>query len=157
MMGRDNSMPWHLPADLQFFKRITLNKPIVMGRKTHESIGRVLPGRTNIVVTRDPRYQAEGCVVVHSLDDALRMANDVEEVMLIGGGELFSQALPLAERIYLTRVNAEVEGDVHFPELDPEAWREVWREEHPADARNRYAHTRMLLERIIPAKPQQAL
>ena len=150
VIGRTGALPWHLPSELQFFKRTTMGKPIIMGRKTHESIGRPLPGRANIVVSRNPAYQAPGCQVFASLELALEAARQFapdSEIMLIGGAELYRQALPLADRIYLTLVEAELEGDTHFPELNPDEWRELWRESFPADARHAYAHTRMLLER----------
>lgn len=153
VIGRANAMPWHLPSELQFFKRLTLGKPIIMGRKTHQSIGRVLPGRQNIVVSRNADLQlAPGCILATSLDDALRIARlsagSTGEIMLIGGAELYRQGLPLADRIYLTRVEAEVEGDTFFPALPAAQWHEVWRESFPADARHAYPHTRCLLEKI---------
>ena len=152
VIGRANTMPWHLPSELQFFKQITLGKPIIMGRKTHQSIGRVLPGRQNIVVSRNADLQlAPGCILVASLEDALRTARlaagSTGEIMLIGGAELYRQGLPLADRIYLTRVEAEIEGDTFFPELPAAQWHEVWRESFPADERHAYPHTRCLLER----------
>ncbi len=147
VMGLANRLPWHLPADLQFFKRTTLGKPILMGRRTFESLGRPLPGRTNIVLTDRPDYQAQGCIVVHSLTKALAAAGPADEVMVIGGASLYAQTLAQAERIYLTLVEAEPQGDVRFPELERGAWREVWREEHPADARHAYPFSFILLER----------
>ena len=153
VIGRANQLPWRLPADLRYFKRITMGKPIVMGRKTHESIGRPLPGRSNIVITRDPAYAAPGCIVAHSVEEALAAAQPAEEVMLIGGASLFAQMLPRAERIYLTRIGAELHGDAWFPPLDAQRWQEVWREDHPADDQNPYAYSFILLEprsRLIP-------
>jgi dihydrofolate reductase len=147
VIGLGNRLPWYLPADLQFFKRITLGKPILMGRRTFESLGRPLPGRINIVITGQPDYQAEGCIVVHSLADALAAAGSVEEIMVIGGASLYAQTLERADRIYLTLVAAEPEGDVRFPELERGAWQEVWREDHPADARHAYPFSFILLER----------
>jgi dihydrofolate reductase len=156
VIGRVNTLPWHLPSELQFFKRVTMGKPIIMGRKTHESIGRALPGRRNIVVSRNPDFRAAAdCIVVNSLDAALDTARSISsanEIMLIGGAELYRQALAKADRIYLTRVEAEIEGDTFFPELPAEQWREVWRESFPADARHAYAHTRCLLERLTAYK-----
>lgn len=148
IIGRNNRLPWHLPADLRYFKRITLGKPIVMGRKTHESIGRPLPGRSNIVLTRNPTYMAPGCLVAHSLPEALAAAEPAEEIMLIGGASLFEQTLPRADRIYLTEVAAEAQGDAKFPPIDRQRWREVWREDHPADDKNPYAYSFILLESI---------
>ena len=141
VIGRDNSLPWHLPADLQRFKRITMGKPILMGRKTFESIGKPLPGRENIVVTRDTNYRRDGIRVVHDADSALRAAGVAPEVMVIGGAELFRAFLPLAGRIHLTRVHGNIAGDVMWPALDERAWQVVEREVHPADERHAYAMT----------------
>ena len=147
VIGCNHRLPWHLPTDLQFFKRITLGKPILMGRQTFESIGRPLPGRTNIVITARPDYLAEGCSVVHSLAEALAATQFAEEVMVIGGASLYVQTLALAERIYLTLVDTDVLGDTWFPELAPSEWQEVWREAHPADGRHAYPYTFIQLER----------
>ncbi|HET9475716.1 MAG TPA: dihydrofolate reductase [Steroidobacteraceae bacterium] len=141
VIGRDNSLPWHLPADLQRFKRITMGKPILMGRKTFESIGKPLPGRENIVVTRDTNYRRDGIRVVHDAGSALRAAGVAPEVMVIGGAELFRAFLPLAGRIHLTRVHGNIAGDVMWPALDERAWRVVEREVHAADERHAYAMT----------------
>lgn len=133
-------MPWHLPADLQHFKKVTMGKPIVMGRKTFESIGRPLPGRKNIVVTRRLDFEAPGVSVVHNLDAAEALAAEIArgdgqtEIMIIGGGEIYALALPKAKRIYLTEVQTNACGDTVFPTLDPTAWRESSRDSHPADA-----------------------
>src|SRR3990167_10858678 len=115
VIGKKGSLPWYIPQELKRFKEITMGHPIIMGRKTHESIGRVLPGRTNIIITREPNYQAEGCIVVHSLEEALRQVQD-EEVFVIGGGEIYKQALPLADKLYLTYIDKEIEGDTFFPD-----------------------------------------
>lgn len=123
VIGRDGGLPWHLPADLAHFKSVTMGKPIVMGRKTFESIGRPLPGRKNIVVSRRADYSADGVVVVHSLDEALEAAGDVAEIMIIGGAQLYAAALPVAQRIYLTLVGKPVEGNTVFPEVDWARWR----------------------------------
>jgi dihydrofolate reductase len=128
VIGIENRLPWHLPEDLQRFKRLTMGAPVVMGRKTHESIGRALPGRRNIVVTRQPRAAWNGCSVAHSLDEALALGSDAPEVFVIGGAELYAQALPRADRLYLTLVDADCSGDAFFPEFDPAAWRETARE-----------------------------
>ena len=131
VIGRDNSLPWHLPEDLKYFKKITMGKPIVMGRKTYESIGRPLPGRTNIVVTRNPHWQAEGVVVVDNLEQALDVArgqgvaDGVDELFVIGGEQIYRLAMGLAKRIYLTRILSEVEGDAWFPEISALEWRQV--------------------------------
>ena len=148
VIGRDNTLPWRLPADLRHFPAVTMGKPVVMGRKTFESIGRPLPGRSNIVVTRDPAYTAEGCVVVHSIEAALAAAGDAEEVMIIGGAEFYRQLLPRADRIYLTWIDAEFEGDTWFPELDPGRWHERSREDHVPDADNPHPYSFILLESV---------
>ena len=135
VIGRDNALPWHLPDDLKRFKQLTLGKPIVMGRKTFESIGKPLPGRLNIVVTRDANYRHEGVTVVHGVDEAVRAAGKAAELMVIGGAELFRLFLPRATRVHLTRVHAEVVGDVVWPALD-DTWRVVQSEPHAADERH---------------------
>lgn len=147
VIGRDNQLPWHLPADLRHFKAMTLGKPVVMGRKTFESIGRPLPGRLNIVVTRQPDLQIDGCVVVDSLPAALAAAGDAPETALIGGAELFRLALPQVQIIHLTRVHAAVPGDVFFPELSPGAWQETLLERHEPDERHAYAYSFVTLTR----------
>ncbi len=136
VIGVAGDLPWHLSDDLKRFKALTMGKPIVMGRKTFESIGRALPGRQNIVITRQPDFSAEGCDVVASVEAAIAKAANADEVMVIGGGEIYRLFLPLAERIYLTRVNVEVEGDTLFPELDANSWQEVSREAHVASESN---------------------
>ena len=147
VIGRDNQLPWRLSADLQHFKGLTMGKPIVMGRKTHESIGRPLPGRANIVVTRDSGFSAEGCRVVHSIDEALVAAGDVDEVMIMDGENLYSQLLPRADRLYLTEVQAEVSGDAWFPEFDATQWQELERESHRADENNEFDYDFVVLAR----------
>jgi dihydrofolate reductase len=148
VIGNDNSLPWHLPADLKHFKAMTVGKPIVMGRKTWESLPGKLPDRTHIVVSANSDYQAEGCVVVHSLEQALTAAGDVPEVMIVGGAMLYAQALPLADRLYLTLVEMQVDGDTRFPEYDAEQWQEVERQRYPADDRNPYAYSFVTLSRV---------
>src|SRR4051794_8733480 len=132
VIGRDNSLPWHLPEDLKRFKALTLGHPVIMGRKTFESIlaslGKPLPGRENIVVTRARGYAAPGCRVVHSLEDALSACAGADEAFVIGGSEIFALALPIAQRLYVTEIEAEFEGDVAFPAYDRGAWRELARE-----------------------------
>jgi len=152
VIGNNNQLPWHLPADLKHFKATTMGKPIIMGRKTWESIGRPLPGRTNIVITRDENYMADGCVVVHSIDGALAAAAGHEEIMVIGGAEFYRQVLPQASMIYLTRVHADFEGDTCFPGLDDEQWHEVAREDFDADENNPHAYSFIRLERISERK-----
>jgi dihydrofolate reductase len=140
-IGRDNTLPWHLPDDLKRFKQLTLGKPIVMGRKTFESIGKPLPGRQNIVVTRDANYRRDGVTVVHDVDAALRAAGDAPEIMIIGGAELFRLFLPRAGRVQLTRVHGDVAGDIKWPNLDNNLWRVVASESHPADERHAWPMT----------------
>lgn len=131
VIGSDNALPWRLPADLKRFKALTLGHPVIMGRKTHESIGRPLPGRRNIVVSRNAAYGAEGVEVSASLEAALAACqDDGEEVFVIGGAQLYTAALPLAQRLYLTEIHAGFAGDAHFPEFDRNAWRETARERH---------------------------
>ena len=147
VIGRHNQLPWRISADLKHFKALTMGKPVVMGRKTWESIGRPLPGRENIVVTRDTGYQAQGCQVVHSIEEAFQLTNKSDEVMIIGGAGLYQQTLEHADRLYLTRVRAEVEGDTRFPEIDPQQWREVACESHSADKNNEHDYDFVILER----------
>ncbi len=132
VIGRDKDLPWRIPADLKHFKARTRGRPIIMGRRNYESIGRPLPGRHNIVLTRQRDWSAEGCTVVHDVESALAAAGEVEEVMIIGGEEIYRLFLPLADRLELTRIHAEVAGDTHFPEFDPADWRIV-AENRPAD------------------------
>lgn len=141
VIGRDNTLPWHLPDDLKRFKRLTMGKPIVMGRKTYESIGKPLPGRQNIVVTRDANYRREGVTVVHDAEAALRAAGAAPEIMVIGGAELFRSLLPRAGRLHLTRVHGNIEGDVMWPALDDREWSVVERESHSADERHAWPMT----------------
>ena len=148
VIGSNNRLPWHLPADLKHFKSTTMGKPIIMGRKTWESIGRPLPGRTNVVVTRDEDYTAEGCVVVHSIEAALAACSDEPEVMVIGGAEFYRQVLPRTSTIYLTRIHHDFDGDTLFPALDEADWREIEREDFAADADNPHAYSFIRLERI---------
>jgi len=150
VIGSDNRLPWHLPDDLKRFKALSLGKPVVMGRRTFESIGKLLPGRTNIVVSRRPGLAIPGAVVASSLDAALAVAGDVPEIVIIGGAEIFRQVLPRTDTIHLTRVHARVAGDVIFPELDPREWRESAVEHHAADERHQYAFTFLTLQRVVP-------
>ena len=150
VIGRDNVMPWHIRSDLKRFKALTWGKPMIMGRKTFESIGKPLPGRQNIVVTRDPNYRREGIDVVHDVDAALRAAGDAPEVMVIGGAEIFRLLLPRAGRLHLTRVHANVEGDVMWPALDDREWQVVEREEYAADELHAHAMTFEVWEKRHP-------
>jgi dihydrofolate reductase len=147
LIGRDGGLPWHLPADLKRFKAITMGKPIIMGRRTHESIGRPLPGRRNIVLTRSKRYAAEGCEVFASLQGALDALNDLPEAMVVGGAALYVEALPLCRRLYLTEVDADLAGDVYFPEFRADEWREVFSEGHAADAEHAFDYRFRVLDR----------
>jgi dihydrofolate reductase len=151
VIGLHNEIPWYLPADLAYFKKRTTGHHILMGRNSFRSIGRPLPNRTNVVITRDPYFTANGVLVAHSVEEALGMAfdNGETEVFIIGGGEIYRQSLELCDRLYLTEVEFEPEGDVFFPDIDPAEWREVWREEHSADAKNEWAYTFRLLERVV--------
>lgn len=146
-IGNKGKLPWNLPADMKYFRDKTRGKPVIMGRKTHESIGKPLPDRTNIIVTRDGNYKAKGCVVVHSADEALKAAGNAEEVMVIGGSQIYKEFLPKANRMYLTLINAEFEGDTYFPEYKIEEWKEVSYEEHERDAENQYDYAFVVLER----------
>jgi dihydrofolate reductase len=137
VIGAKGDLPWRLSADLKRFKALTMGKPIVMGRKTYESIGRPLPGRQNIVITRQDNYAPEGCTVVQSVDAALAAA-DAPEIMIIGGGHIYEAFIPMAERIYLTRVDADIDGDTYFPEISEDQWQEVSRQEQAADPDNDY-------------------
>lgn len=147
IIGKDNALPWRLPADLKHFRRITTGHPVIMGRRNYESIGRPLPERRNIVMTRRPGYSAPGCTVVASLEAALAAARGAPETFVIGGAEIYAQTLCLAERLYLTLVHARVAGDTVFPALDWTEWRETSRERHEADARHSYAYSFVTLER----------
>lgn len=137
VIGKDNQMPWHMPADLAHFKQVTLGKPVLMGRKTFESIGRPLPGRRNLVISRNPDYRADGIEVVSSVEAALALlaSSEVAELMVIGGGRLYSEMLPSADCLYLTRIDLAVEGDTRFPPFEDQ-WQRIDSEEHPADEKN---------------------
>ncbi len=148
VIGIDNRLPWRLPADMAWFRRHTLGKPVVMGRRTFQSLGRPLPGRHNIVLTRARDFRAEGATVVHDWDAALAAAGAVPEVMVIGGADLYRQTLPLADRLYLTRVAVAVAGDAHFPEFDPHDWRPVFEEAHAPDEKNPHPYRFQILERV---------
>ena len=141
LIGNNNDLPWHLPADLAFFKRTTLGKPIIMGRKTFESIGRALPGRRNIVVTRAAQFSAEGCDVVGSIDTALDLCRDEAEAMLIGGASLYRQSIDRANCMYITRIDHEFSGDTWFPRFDESEWKVEDRQDFAADSRNNYPYS----------------
>lgn len=140
VIGKDNGMPWHLPADLKHFKAVTMGKPVVMGRKTYESIGKALPGRLNIVISR-AGFQAADATVVSSTDEAIAVAGDIEELMIIGGGKIYEFFLPVADRLYLTHIDLDVEGDTQFPDYNGAAkWLESDSIQHESDEKNPYAY-----------------
>lgn len=153
VVGKNNALPWYIPADLQYFKRTTLGKPIVMGRKTFESIGRPLPGRANIVISSNPDYVAEGVTVVSSLPDALLFAGEIaltegtEELMVIGGATIYAAAIPRADRLYVTEIHATVEGDAYLEDIDWRRWRECSREHHKAVDPNPYDFSFVVYDR----------
>ncbi|OIQ24199.1 type 3 dihydrofolate reductase [uncultured Vibrio sp.] len=146
IIGKDNQMPWHLPADFAWFKRCTMGKPVVMGRKTYDSIGRPLPGRLNIVISRDETLTIEGVTTVTSIDDAIKVSGEAEEVMIIGGGAIYSACLPIANKLYVTHIDAEIDGDTQFP-LWSDAFTESYSEQYSADEKNAYNLRFTVLER----------
>lgn len=149
VIGNDNDIPWYLPADLQYFKKITLGHHIIMGRNCFESIGKPLPKRTNIVLTRDPFYIASNCLIAHSIPEALAMAheNGEEEAFIIGGGKIYQQSQELWDDLYFTKVDVEVEGNVYFPELDMNEWKLVSEDQHLPDEKNKYSYNFQKYER----------
>ena len=153
VIGIDNDLPWRLSNDLKWFKKTTMGKPIIMGRKTFESLPGPLPGRTSIVITRDPDFKAEGVIVTHTLESAFEIGNEAakqmnaREVVVIGGAEIFRLCLDQLDRIYLTRVHATIDGDTFFPEFDPEKWREISNEFHPKSEKDMFDHSFIVLER----------
>ena len=162
VIGADGGMPWHLPSDLRHFKQVTMGKPVIMGRKTFESIGRALPGRDNIVVTRDAEYTAAGACVAGDIDAAIRLARESacrdgqSEICVIGGGEIYRQTLELAARVYLTEVHLSVEGDTSFPELSVHEWTEVAREDHVAGDKDTADFSFVVLDRTGTAVANEA-
>lgn len=149
VIGIENRLPWQLPADMQWFRRCTMGKPIIMGRTTFESIGKPLPGRKNIVVTRNKQYQLDGAVVVHSLEAAIEAVQGDDEAMIIGGSNIYNQALDIANKLYITHIHADFEGDSWFPAYDESQWSVVSREEHLADEKNGYDYSFVVLERCL--------
>jgi len=147
LIGAGGGLPWRLPNDLRWFKRCTVGKPIVMGRKTWDSIGRALPDRPNIVLTSRQNFTAPGATVVHSFEQAVAAAHDYPEIMVIGGGVLFDETIALADRLYLTVVHDEFHGDTWFPFFDSSEWRETFREDHEADEKNPHAYSFLIWER----------
>ncbi|WP_369899853.1 dihydrofolate reductase [Bacillus manliponensis] len=141
VIGKDNDLPWHLPADLAYFKKVTMGHHIIMGRKTFESIGRPLPGRTNVIITRNTDYKVEGCQVIHSIDDVKKMSEETnEELFVIGGAEIFKEVLSFANRLYITKIEEEFEGDTFFPEVSESEWEEVFVEQGVMDDKNPYTY-----------------
>lgn len=148
IIGVGGALPWHISADLKYVKRTTMGKPIIMGRKTHESIGKSLPGRDNIVLSHDPGYRSPGCTIFHDLDAALEYCRDKDEIFIMGGADLFQLTIYRVTRIYLTEVHARVQGDTYFPQFNRSEWRELSREDHDADENNEYAYSLVVLERL---------
>jgi dihydrofolate reductase len=153
VIGRDNALPWHLPDEMRHFMRTTVGKPVIMGRRQFDSMGKPLPKRANIVLSRDPRFRPKGVLVVRDLDTAIATAeteaakSGATEICVIGGAEIYALALPRADRLYFTLIDAEIDGDTVFPEFDEREWREVSRESHAPDARHAYGYTVRVLER----------
>lgn len=149
VIGKDNQLIWHLPADLRHFKQKTMGHPMIMGRKTFESIGKPLPGRTTIIVTRQENFQAEGCLVAHSVQEAIDLGRelDKEQVSIVGGAEIYKQAMPFVDTLYLTRVHHTFDGDTYFPELQEKEWEQVSMERHEPDEKNRYSYSFIELRR----------
>lgn len=149
VIGHNNQLIWHLPEDLKMFKRLTSGHPIIMGRKTFESIGKPLPNRTSIIITKNPEFQIEGCITVHSLEEAIEAANEIEEneSFIIGGAEIYRLALPFADTIYLTEVHHTFEGDTFFPAIDKDIWEEVNRTDHDIDEKHLYKYSFVELEK----------
>lgn len=148
VIGRDGDMPWNLPEDLRFFKRTTRGKPVIMGRRTFEALGKALPGRRNIVITRNADFSAPDCERAASLDGALAAVEGQEEAFIIGGGQLYTQAMPRVQRLYLTEIDTEIQGDTFFPAIDERHWQEIWRQAYPADDRHPWAFIIRQLERL---------
>lgn len=148
LIGNNNALPWHLPADLKHFRTVTMGKPIIMGRKTYESIGHPLPGRKNIVLSHNPTLTIAGCIVLHHLEDVLAFSKHYEESIVIGGATLYQKLLPNVQRMYVTWIHAQLVGDTHFPEYAPEQWQEINRQDYPADAKNAYPYSFTIQERF---------
>jgi dihydrofolate reductase len=148
LIGKDNELPWYLPADLQYFKKTTMGHPVIMGRKTFESIGRPLPGRENVILTRDPEYQQENCTILHSMDELKAYTESKpDEYFVIGGAELIKQALSFASKLYITKIHHQFEGDTYFPPFDEKEWTLVSKTPGPVDEKNKYAHDYFIYER----------
>ena len=147
LIGKDNSLPWHLPADLGYFKKTTTGKTVLMGRKTYESIGRPLPNRRNVIVSRNTDFQVEGCEVVGSIDQALELAKADDEVMVMGGASFYEQMLASVDRLYITQIEGHYEGDAHFPKFNRDDFVESFRESHQPDEKNRHTYHFTILDR----------
>ncbi|WP_146904725.1 dihydrofolate reductase [Adhaeribacter aerolatus] len=148
VIGKDNKLPWHLPADLKFFKATTLHHPILMGRKTYESIGKPLPQRTSVIITHQPDYQVPGALVVNSLTEGIKTAQAIHpDIFIIGGAEILKEAFPLIDTMYLTHIHATFDGDVFYPDYNEQEWQEVWREDHEPDEKNKYPYSFLKLKR----------
>lgn len=150
VIGMDGGLPWYLPADLKYFKKKTLGNPVIMGRKSYESIGRPLPKRTNIVISRDPYYISSNVLVAHSIEEALDITKDLdsEEVFIIGGAQIYSASLALCDRLYITEVHAKISGDTFFPEWNKEEWHLVFCERHSKDEKNEFDYSFKIYERV---------
>ena len=149
-IGKNGQLPWHLPADLKHFKNLTMGHHIIMGRKTFESVGKPLPGRTNIIITRQKDFETENCIVVHSLDEAIKSVVDDDDPFICGGAEIYKQALDIADKMYLTRIHEEFDGDTFFPEIDMNVWRETEREKSKPDEKCKYYYSFCVFKRIMP-------
>ena len=150
VIGKNNSLPWSLPSDMKKFKELTTGKPVIMGRKTFDSIGKPLAGRVNIILTRNSDFNAEGVAIVHSPEEALQLVADQDEIMIIGGESVYGQFLPRASRIYLTRVDSDFDGDSFFPPMDLDSWTEVIRETKEPDEKNAHRHTFFVYDKKTP-------
>jgi dihydrofolate reductase len=154
VIGKDNGLTWHLPADLRHFKETTMGKPLIMGRKTYESMKEALPGRTNIVITRQDSYKAPGCLVAATPEKAVEMAKDEKEIFIAGGGEIYRHFMPVTDRMYVTVVDHDFEGDTHFPRFSLEEWKLISDRHHGSDDRNPYSMFFRVYERAKPADGQ---
>jgi dihydrofolate reductase len=147
LIGCDNALPWHMPADFAWFRKNTLGKTVVMGRKTYESIGKPLPDRRNIIITRDSNYQMDGCEICASIDEALAVTENEEEIMLIGGASLYQQTISQADKLYITEIHSIFEGDAWFPAIETSLWNESWRKSHAADEKNPHSFSFVIYEK----------
>ncbi|MBI2651821.1 type 3 dihydrofolate reductase [Candidatus Woesearchaeota archaeon] len=149
VIGKNNSLPWKLPADMEYFKKLTKGKPVIMGRKTFESMGKALPNRINIIITSNKNYKAKDCVIVHSIKEALKSAGNKnnEEAMVIGGAKIYEEFLPIANKVYLTVIDEDFDGNIYFPDFSRKEWKETKREEHESDKVNPYKYAFLVFER----------